>query len=399
MGRYYDVTKYEMPRGSFGGNRWVDFFFTFDTPNPSLNDAATCRVGTNTIFENPVCPAGTLIEPVDRRFNSADPLYEELLGAPGIDPDIKPMESYEAQIGLDHQLTSTSQVGVRLVHKEIRRAIEDVGFLFPGIGEVYIIANPGEGITAGEDADGLSFPKPERDYNALELTYDKRFADNWSLRAYYTLSRLEGNYSGLANSDEFGIWSQRQAVGSGARQSPNVSRLYDSVLGFYNEDGEHVYGRLPTDRTHQLGAQFLYSFPWGFNVGVNQYIGSGTPISTIGTLPIGNEFYPYGRGDLGETSWLTQTDLTLYYTFTFGNDLGLSFGLTVLNLFDEKAVTQVWPLTAVQDVPITHEQVAQGFDYAAELAALGQTALDTRFEMPNAYQLPRELRFTVKFEF
>jgi len=399
VGKYFDVTKYEMPRGSFGGNKWVDYFYTFDTPNPSLNDAAGCRTGSNTIFERPDCPAGTFIEPIDRRHNAADPHEWELIGVPLIDPAIKPMENYELQVGLDHQLTSTSQIGVRVVHKEIQRAIEDIGFLFPGIGEVYIIGNPGEGLTADPDEDGLTFPKPIRDYNALEFTYDKRFANNWSLRAYYTLSRLEGNYSGLANSDEFGIWSQRQAVGSGARQSPNVSRLYDSILGFYNEDGNHVTGRLPTDRTHQLGGQFLYSFDFGFNVGVNQYIGSGTPISTIGGLPIGNEFYPYGRGDLGDTSWLTQTDLTLYYTFNFGRNLGLSFGLTILNLFDEDTATGVWPNTAQQDVPLTNAEVAAGFDYAAELAALGATAFDPRFEMDYAFQLPRILRFTVKFEF
>ena len=231
------------------------------------------------------------------------------------------------------------------------------------------------------------------------MTYEKRFANNWSLRAYYTLSRLEGNYSGLANSDEFGVWSQRQGVGTGARQSPNVSRLYDSVLGFYDENGDHVYGRLPTDRTHQLGAQFLYTFNLGLNVGANQYLGSGTPISTVGTLPTGNEFYPYGRGDPGDTSWIPQTDLTLYYTFNFGRNLGLSFGLTILNLFDEDTATTIWPLTARQDVPLTNAQVAQGFDYAAELAALGPSAWDTRYLMDNTIQLPREVRFTVKFEF
>ena len=112
---------------------------------------------------------------------------------------MKPMESWEAQIGVDHQLTSVSQVGARIVHKQIVRTIEDVGLLYPGVGEVYIIANPGEGVSAGYD---LPYVKPEREYNAIEFTYDKRFANNWSLRAYYTLSRLEGNYSGLANSDE-----------------------------------------------------------------------------------------------------------------------------------------------------------------------------------------------------
>ena len=103
-----------------------------------------------------------------------------------------------------------------------------------------------------------------------------------------------------------------------------------------------MYGRLATDRTHQFGGQFLYSFPFGFNVGVNQYIGSGTPISTMGSIPSNNAFYPYGRGDVGETPWFTQTDLTLYYTLNFGRNLGLSFGLTVLNLFDQDTEPRKW---------------------------------------------------------
>jgi hypothetical protein len=398
-GKYYDVTKYEMPRGSFGGARWVDYFYTFDIANPGLNTVADCRTGSNTIFEQPVCGAGTFIEHVDRRFNSNDPAFYEEYGIPTIDPNIKPMENFEAQIGVDHQLSSNIQIGARLVHKEIRRAIEDVGFLFEGIGEVYVISNPGEGVVGGETAEGLTFPKPSREYDALELTFDKRFSDNWSLRAYYTLSRLYGNYSGLANTDEWQVWSPRQEFGEGARLSPNVSRLYDSVYSYYNQDGEHEYGLLATNRTHQLGAQFLYSFPFGFNVGVNQYLGSGTPMSTIGTLPIGNEFYPFGRGDLGETSWLTQTDLSLYYTFTFGNAKAISVGLTVLNLFDEMAVTQVYPSTATQDVPVTADDVKNGFDYASLLADLGPSALDVRYRMDNAFQMPREIRFSLKFEF
>ena len=45
----------------------------------------------------------------------------------------------------------------------------------------------------------------------------------------------------------------------------------------YDANGDLVYGRLATDRTHQLGAQFLYSFAVRASVGVTQYVGSGTP--------------------------------------------------------------------------------------------------------------------------
>ena len=70
------------------------------------------------------------------------------IGYPLIDPDLKPMESWEAQLGVDHQLTPTIQLGARYVHKELVRTIEDVGVFDPGAGAgVYVIGNPGEGIT------------------------------------------------------------------------------------------------------------------------------------------------------------------------------------------------------------------------------------------------------------
>jgi outer membrane receptor protein involved in Fe transport len=396
-GKYFDVTKYEMPRGSFGGEKWVDFWFTFDNVDISLNDVATCAVGNNTIFDVPVCPAGTLFEVSDRRINSADPANWEMLGYPQIDPNIKPMESWEAQIGLEYQLTSASQLGARFVHKEIVRTIEDVGLLYPGVGEVYIIANPGEGVSAGYE---LPYVKPVREYDALELTYDKRFRDNWSLRAYYTLSRLWGNYTGLANADETNSFGDPLSpTTTGARLSPNVSRLWDVAGSAYDENGNPVYGKLPTDRTHQLGAQMLYVFDWGFNIGVNQYIGSGSPISTMGRIPQGNSFYPYGRGDLGKTPWLTQTDLTLFYNFKIKGDVGFSAGLTILNLWDEDTPLRMWTNRTTQDLTVTEDAFLTGFSYAAEEAELGTNALDTEYGLWDTFQLPRELRLTFKIEF
>ncbi|MGD8441452.1 MAG: TonB-dependent receptor [Holophagae bacterium] len=388
-GIYYDVTKYEMPRGSFGGDKWVDYWFTFDIANPGLNDpAAGCTVGNNTIFDVPTCGAGTLYDTVDQRFNSIDPFFEELFGFPAVDPDLKPMETWEAQIGVDHQLTNTIQVGARYVHKEIVRAIEDVGFFYPGVGQVYIIANPGEGIVKDPQPNGLIFPKPEREYDALELTFEKRFANNWSLRAYYTLSKLYGNYSGLANSDE------QNNVGDAARLSPNVSRLYDVVESMYDENAELVYGNLATNRTHQLGAQALYNFDFGLSVAATQYIGSGTPVSTIGDVN-GGFFYPFGRGDLGKTDWLWQTDLSLWQRFNFSN-LAFSVGVTVLNLFDQDTGTRFWTHRTLDELPLTPEQFAAGFDFNSIAAGLDQ---DPAFNKEDNFQAPRVIRLNVKLEF
>jgi hypothetical protein len=388
-GIYYDVTKYEMPRGSFGGDKWVDYWFTFDTADPALNNFSNgCTVGNNTIFDVPNCGAGTLVDTVDQRFNSIDPFFEELFGFPAVDPDLKPMESWEMQLGIDHQLTNTIQVGARYVHKEISRAIEDVGFFYPGVGQVYIIANPGEGIVADPQPNGLVFPKPKREYDALELTFEKRFADNWSLRAYYTLSNLNGNYSGLANSDE------QNNVGDAARLSPNVSRLYDVVESMYDQNAELVYGDLATNRTHQLGAQALYNFDFGLSVAATQYIGSGTPVSTIGDVN-GGFFYPFGRGDLGETDWLWQTDLSLWQRFDISN-LAFSVGVTVLNLFDQDTGTRFWTHRTLDELPLTPDQFAAGFDFNSVAAGMDQ---DPAFNRVDNFQAPRVIRLNFKLEF
>jgi hypothetical protein len=384
-GTYFDVMKYELPRGSFGGDKWVDYYYNFDNYDWPQNEASpTCTSGENTVAWTPTCPMGSFIEKVDRRHNSADPNESY------IDPAMEPMEQWEAQIGMEHQLTSKVKLGARYIHKQLVRAIEDCGILVPGVGEVYYIANPGFGLTTSIAE--VPFPKAEREYDGLELTFDRRFADNWLLRASYTYSELWGNYSGLASSDEH--------IGSGARQSPNVSRMFDVVQNSYDRNAELVYGPLGTDRPHQFKAQFLYRFPFNLSVGVNEYIASGIPASEEATVPIGTAFFPYGRNSLGRTPTLTQTDLALYQDVKLGS-FNLQFGLNVMNIFDEDTETRRWHGRTTQDLPVSEEEFfAGGWDYEALIAELdAEGGLDPRFNQADVFQAPRAVRISVKFEF
>jgi hypothetical protein len=385
-GTYYDVMKYEMPRGSFGGDKWVDFYYTFDNPDFNLNDAVTCRTGSNTIVERPNCPAGTLIEVVDRRHNAADP------SDPTVDPDLKPMELMELQLGADRQLGTNMKAGIRLVHKELIRAIEDVGILVPGVGEVYYIANPGEGLTTSLAT--MPFPKAEREYDAAELTFEKRMTNNWALFASYTFSELWGNYSGLANTEEM------NTLGDAARLSPNVSRLFDVVQSSYDRNGDLVYGKLATDRPHQFKAQLMYQFPWDMTMGVNQVLMSGTPITETATVPIHSFFNPYGRGNEGRTPTLSQTDLSLYQNIPLAA-LNLQLGVTVLNLLDQDTELRYWSVRTTQDLPISEEAFFAGaWDYEQVLAGLAASGgLDPAYGMPDNFQAPREVRLTLKLTF
>ncbi|MGH9161667.1 MAG: TonB-dependent receptor, partial [Vicinamibacteraceae bacterium] len=109
-GIFYDIMKYELPRGSFGGEHWLDYVFTLDTPNwPDL-------IGDGCI---PSCPGTLLKGPIDRRHPSNDPADQT------IDPDLKPMKMQEAVAGFEHELFSGVSATVRYVHKQIDVAVED----------------------------------------------------------------------------------------------------------------------------------------------------------------------------------------------------------------------------------------------------------------------------------
>lgn len=386
FGKYFDVMKYELPRGSFGGDKWVDYFYTWDNPNLNVNSVASCVTGTNTIAERPVCPAGTFIEALDRRANAAENPDEF------IEPDLKPMEENEYQIGISRELNWGNVVlGARYIHQDLVRTIEDVGVLQcsgDSCAEVFYIANPGEGITLElAEAPGVpDFPKPEREYDALELTFERRFANNWALFGSYTWSRLFGNYSGLASSDENG------------RTSPNVNRFFDHIENTFDRNGDLVFGRLGTDRPHAFKGQFIYRTNWNMTLGVNQRVESGIPVSEEAFVPVSIPFFPFGRGNLGRTDMLTRTDLSLRQDIPLANT-NVQIGLTVLNLFDQDAVTRRYNNRTVGSLPITTEAFfAGGLDYAGLLAA-DPTLLDPKFNQPDQFQAPRELRFTVKFEF
>jgi hypothetical protein len=380
-GRFYDVMKYEMPRGSFGGEKWVDYFYTWDSPDWTANSAASCATGANTIAERPGCPAGRFIEPLDRRHNAAEDLDET------VDPNLKPMSMNEYQIGFTRELPHNLLFGARYVRKSIIRTIEDVGVLVPGVGEVFYIANPGEGISLSlMDPSIPGFPEVTRDYDALELTMEKRFSNRWQLFANYTLSRLYGNYSGLASSDEDG------------RTAPNVNRFFDNILNTFDRNADPVLGRLGTDRPHAFKAQVLYQAKWDMSVGLTQRLASGIPISEEANAAGGVPFFPFGRGNLGRTDILNSTDLQLVQRVRMQR-YSLEFSAVILNLFDNDLVTRVYNNRTTGNLPLdTEDFFAGGWDYNT-LIAQNPSILDAKYNQPDQFLAPREIRLGVKFTF
>ena len=97
-----------------------------------------------------------------------------------IEPDLKPMRLQEATLSLDHQLNDVMAVGVRYVHKQVDRAIEDTGFLLPDGSEGYVIANPGEGITSLAFTNpNVALPKADARLRRGRVRVRQAPANNW----------------------------------------------------------------------------------------------------------------------------------------------------------------------------------------------------------------------------
>ena len=124
-GRYYDWTKYEIARGSFGGDLWHIYYRSLDTLDiGSLN---LNNMPGHDLWGGPT--------------GFRDLRATAILNT---DPNIKPMYQDSFNGGVDYQLSATTALGVHYIHNNLGRTIEDMGALVNG-DSVYVIGNPGEG--------------------------------------------------------------------------------------------------------------------------------------------------------------------------------------------------------------------------------------------------------------
>ena len=372
-GIFYDFFKLELPRGSFGGDKWIEDYYTMETADwPNLVTAG-CP---------PACP-GTQIRSTDFRHPS--------FGSDAIDPDLEPMKLQEFSAGFERELRPQLAASVRYVHKQIDQAIEDTGSLDAAGNEIYVIANPGQGLTAlAWTNPNVALPRPVRDYDSVEVALDKRFSNNWSLRGSYLWSRLNGNYPGLSQSDENG------------RTSPNVGRLFDYPAMMFDEHGQAVFGPLPTDRPHQLKAQFIYLFNFGTSVGFDEFISSGLPVTReLGILPTSNFPLQYlGRGSDGRTDTLSQTNLFVQHAFKLGGNKQVQVSFNVLNLFNQDAaIAKASTYQKVDGINFSESDFYAGKLDFDNLIDAQHVAVNPQFLQNNAFQAPLTARFGVKFMF
>ncbi len=329
--------------------------------------------------------------------------------------NLEPMYQDEYIIGFQSQITDEMSGGIRAIHRDLKRAIDDTcnyapfaeyaeenglefnpynpGFAFchlynPGSDGIFNVDVDGDGtfeqITVAADVLG---PAAIRKYNAIELFMDGNW-DKFFLQGSWTIAHSYGNTEGGVKSD----------IG---QDDTGTTQDFD-----YPELTIGSYGDLPNDRRHSLKLFGSYSINDEWSVGGNVIVQSGRPqncigiyandpahyrnsyfscdsvepsadtTTTPGSLNNGSTVVP--RGTVGRNPWTRSLDLSVAYA-PAALDGKLSVKADIFNIFNERKAT------AVNEV---------GEDSNGSPANAAPTYLT-----PTSWQAPRSVRFSVQYDF
>jgi hypothetical protein len=198
-------------------------------------------------------------------------------------------------------------------------------------------------------------PKPERTYDALSLTVNKRFSKNWFFRGSYTYSRLIGNYEGLYQLEN-------------NYAAPNGTNAYDTPDLYVNSRG-----RLPNDHPHQGKVDGYYSLPAGpgtFTLGLSFFGRSGTPRNYMTNLiPNTTNYIVFlePRGSAGRTPAVWQFDGHISYAQKIHKNQTLEAYVDLFNIFNQQSVTQTDDVYSFDAVAPIENGTASDLKYAKNL--------------------------------
>jgi len=268
--------------------------------------------------------------------------------------ETKAQYSNEWLVGAEQEVFEGLSLGARFIHRDVARVIEDIqinlsapcvpyefsatGCAQPGMtAESYLTSSSAYFIT-NMDGHYPGFPEMTRDYNALEVTFEKRMAENWQILGSYRFAKLEGNYEGLFRRDNGQSDPNITSLGDFAAEECTPAGCTPSqYIGFTFDEGP-----LPNDVKHNFKLFGSYQWAMGLNTGVGLNFNTGTPINNLGAIPIygDSERVVEPRGSRGRTDNIMTFDVHA----DWGMDLGpgrFAFGIDVFNLFNSQNIVEV----------------------------------------------------------
>ena len=275
-----------------------------------------------------------------------------------IDPNLNSPYSEEILAGVEWQVCQTWVFGLRGIYRALGRVLEDT--YIPDL-DNYAFFNPGDSVLAPEFAPG------KRYFRGIEVTAQKRLADNWMVYASYMYSSLRGNFDGSF-----------RAIGGFFARNPFITDDFD-----YPEFQVNAYGNLTLDRPHQAKLQTAYAFPFGLTMSASGYYQSGLPLSRIGWWDayIGPELFITPRGSEGRSPDTYEMDLQADYGLRLG-PVTVHVLASLFNVLNRQQVTQVDQVWALQEAD-------------NELPA----PTNDTYGQGNQWQQPRTLRLGLRVSF
>ncbi|MGO4894502.1 carboxypeptidase regulatory-like domain-containing protein [Flavobacterium sp. W21_SRS_FM6] len=264
-------------------------------------------------------------------------------------PTTKTPYTDEYLFGYSTNLTEDTNVSITYTNRKTRDILEDydLGVYTEGNEEGTAFAdsslglplsyfgyseNPGSNYVLATLAGG------KRDYEGVEITFNKLRTDNWNLRASYTYNNAKGNSNSDGNADLQG--------------------------DFYYLDprAPNMYGKQPGNIEHSARVFGTYYFDNGFEIGAVYNWNSGTLYNRANNvysryLPLREtERYDFGGynglwiapGNLAseKTPAYGTLDLRVKYNYDFAGDYTAEFFLDIFNVLDDQAVIEEEQLVA-----------------------------------------------------
>ena len=335
-GRYYDWVKYELARGSFGGDTWLVNYRSLDTLD--VNNLSLANMpGTRSLGRR--CR--------DRRVPNFDT----------IDPDLKPMFQDATNLGIEYQLNPTTALGVNYVHNKLTPRDRRRRLARRNRQRGLLRRQPRRGrrdddVRDRPDGSRSPTPKPLRQYDALDchaqppvleqLVRQRQPHDQpavWQLRRAGELGRdLRRRRPGRRRRPR----SSRPAASRARARPPDAPGTSTSSNGIRTATSTCAAASPPTVRS---SAKFYgsYTLPFGTQVGGFVYAGSGTPMSTV----VEHDQHHSGAGErprrhgphavaVAAPTCSSRTRSTMIGTQR------VRFELNVINLFNQKTATHIF---------------------------------------------------------
>lgn len=214
-----------------------------------------------------------------------------------IDPDAGSTYKDELLGGVEFEVFGSANLGIRYIRRTMPQILEDIGqltvvgyFLAPDTLVDYFITNVNAGTEVVQCCGyTAAFEDPSHTYDSLELTLNKRFADNWAMIASYRFAQLKGNFEGFFRSDN----GQSDPAISSLFDFPTNDPGYTSIgVPQFDFKGDIRFqgttlgeGVLPNDRPHQL--KLYGSYEWSnLGVGAGFNYGSGRSLTALASNPV-----------------------------------------------------------------------------------------------------------------